>query len=487
MGIKVNWPRNLGANVADEIKIGSELLAPTEQQLISAIRVEKLFGLYTYRLPREGVLPNGAILYGDNGVGKSTILRLAFHLLSAAGNRGHRGALLEAPFEILEVDLTSGVTLRAARTEVGGRLTLDLSIVRLKTMLARWIYFPGQESSQRLRESFPSFIQIDKRGKAVLVEPKVKKEPAPFPEGEDAYISVLKQNAPTTFLLNAERRLDSDSVPDPSDEMELRRVLRYEEPKRLNDIVGRSREIALSQALSTAGTWVRKKALQGTNQGSMNVHSVYIDVVRHLVTPSAANLGSEPAEIGALVKQLSLIESRTNEFARYELATELSTTEFKKALQSRSPAQKTLAAELLKPYIKSLESRLDAVEPIYTLIDEFVRTINGFLRDKSISFKQSEGFAIRNRLDSPLKPADLSSGEQQLLLLFSYVLTAREMPSVFIIDEPEISLNIKWQRQLIQSLLDITNGARIQFIFASHSMELLAQHRDRVVRLDDRG
>jgi predicted ATP-binding protein involved in virulence len=51
------------------------------------------------------------------------------------------------------------------------------------------------------------------------------------------------------------------------------------------------------------------------------------------------------------------------------------------------------------------------------------------------------------------------------------------------IDEPEISLNIKWQRQLIQSLLDVTKGSNIQFIFASHSMELLTPHRDRVVRL----
>ena len=249
--------------------------------------------------------------------------------------------------------------------------------------------------------------------------------------------------------------------------MELRRLMRYEEPKRLSDVVGRSREIALSQALNAAGAWVRKKALQGTNQGSMNVHSVYVDVLRHLVTPSAPPKDSTSADIGGLIKQLSNIELRTAALARYELATALSTTEFKKSLQARSHKQRNLAAELLKPYVKSLEGRLDAVEPIYSLIDEFVRIINGFLRDKTVSFKQSEGFAIQNRLGSQLRPADLSSGEQQLLLLFSYVLTAREMPSVFMIDEPEISLNIKWQRQLVQSLLDITTGS-YKFNLCSH-------------------
>jgi ABC-type glutathione transport system ATPase component len=51
------------------------------------------------------------------------------------------------------------------------------------------------------------------------------------------------------------------------------------------------------------------------------------------------------------------------------------------------------------------------------------------------------------------------------------------------IDEPEISLNIKWQRQLIKALLGIADEGRVQFIFASHSIELLSQHRDRVVKL----
>lgn len=454
-------------------------------QLISAIRVENLFGLYTYRLPQEASLPNAAILYGDNGVGKSTILRLAFHLLSAAGNRGHRTALFGAPFTNLEVDLSSGISLRAARKENRGRSVLELSVLRQGKATAEWIYLPGRSRAESPGEVPDFTYEIGKDGKLRLIADKPKRSDQPaVPEGEGAYLAELKKYVPTTFLLNADRRLDSDSVPDPSDEMELRRVLRYEEPKKLNDFVGRSREIALSQALGAAGSWVRKKAFQGTNQGSMNVHSVYVNVLHRLVAPSAAVKDPGlPTDLSGLIKQLGLIESRTAELARYELATTLSTGEFKKALQARSQKKRALAAELLKPYIKSLESRLEAVEPIYHLIDKFVKVLNGFLRDKTISFKQSEGFVIQNRLGNVLKPAELSSGEQQLLLLFSYVLTAREMPSVFIIDEPEISLNIKWQRQLIQSLLDITTGANIQFIFASHSMELLAQHRARVVRL----
>jgi AAA15 family ATPase/GTPase len=49
---------------------------------ISAVVIKKLFGLYDYTLPGDNIFANIAVLYGENGVGKSTILRMVFHLLS---------------------------------------------------------------------------------------------------------------------------------------------------------------------------------------------------------------------------------------------------------------------------------------------------------------------------------------------------------------------------------------------------------------------
>lgn len=455
--------------------------------LITAIRVQGLFGLYNYKLPKSGDFSNAAILYGDNGVGKSTLLRLAFHLLSAANDRGHRTALYNADFDSLEVDLASGVTLAARLQKDLPIHLLSLEIVRDGQKLAIWDY-QRRSGQTTFLETEEYMIEVSESGRVVDKKPlsaQKKRELDAIPRGDVAYLSILAQYVPTMFILNADRRLDSDTVADPSDEMELRKVMRYEEPKRINELVVRSREIALSQALNAAGRWVSRKAVKGANQGSMNVHSVYVTVLQHLLA-SKSNQDKSVSEgtFDTLLEQLTAIEEKTAEHARYELATRLSTSEFRKALGSRAKNKSTLAAELLKPYIKSLEGRLEAVDPVYQTIDRFVKIINGFLSDKSISFKLSQGFSIQNRLGSQLNPAQLSSGEQQLLLLFCYILTARDNPSVFMIDEPEISLNIKWQRQLVQSLLDITADATIQFVFASHSMELLAQHKSRVVKLE---
>lgn len=456
-------------------------------RLISSIRVEKLFGLYTYDIPDTGELSTAAILYGDNGVGKSTLLRIVFHLLSAADNRGHRTALYNSQFEKLVVVLSTGVKLTAHFTDEEGAKVLVLEVVEDNRTIAAWDYRP--RDTGRFMESGDFIVDIDEHGRHLVRRRQSsgrKRDSANIPRGEQPYIDALKSRVPTLFILNADRRLDSDSVPDPSDEVELRRIMQYGEPKRINELVGRSREIALSQALSNAARWISRKAVLGTNKGSMNVHSVYGDVLRHILSPTSRNETAQQISISDLLKQLANIDSKTSEHARYELATHLPTNDFRKALGGRSTKKSELAAELLKPYIKSVEGRLEAVEPIYKLIDRFVTIVNSLLRDKVITFRLSHGFNIQNRLGVALTPAQLSSGEQQLLLLFCNVLTARDAPTVFMIDEPEISLNIKWQRQLVQSLLEITSEANIQFIFASHSMELLAQHRSRVVKLVDK-
>jgi predicted ATP-dependent endonuclease of OLD family len=79
----------------------------------------------------------------------------------------------------------------------------------------------------------------------------------------------------------------------------------------------------------------------------------------------------------------------------------------------------------------------------------------------------------------------LSSGERHLLLLFCNTLIALDRQSIFIIDEPEISLNIKWQRKLLDSLLECAGENPVQYIFATHSFELLAQHKDNTIKLTE--
>jgi energy-coupling factor transporter ATP-binding protein EcfA2 len=337
-------------------------------KLISGIRIQGLFGLYDYCLPESGEFSNATIFYGDNGVGKSTLLRLVFHLLSPARNKGHRNALYAADFENFEVDLASGIKLTARFHKGLPIRILSLAIFDKDNQLAAWDYFRRSQQNL-LSDTDEAVVDVGQDGHARLKkrdrldDKRIKDK---IPRGMEAYIETLATVVPTLFILNAERRLDSDSVADPSDEIELRRLMRLEQGKRISELAVRSREIALSQALSAATKWINRNAVLGANQGSMNVHSVYVTVLQHILHMNAKKSDVPPENTASeLLEQLSKIEKKTAEHARYELATELSTVELQQALCASEEEKRKLAATLLRPYIESLAERLRAVEHIY--------------------------------------------------------------------------------------------------------------------------
>src|SRR5687767_13489305 len=94
-------------------------LERTRGLTVSAISVDRLFGRYTYRL----AFPEGweeadrrlVLFYGENGVGKTTILQTVFHLLSTAPGAGHKTHLLSVPFERFTIEFAEGVRVDAVR------------------------------------------------------------------------------------------------------------------------------------------------------------------------------------------------------------------------------------------------------------------------------------------------------------------------------------------------------------------------------------
>ena len=139
--------------------------------------------------------------------------------------------------------------------------------------------------------------------------------------------------------------------------------------------------------------------------------------------------------------------------------------------------------KVLSPYLDSLESKYKTLSELQESIGLFVDAINSFYKDKSIRLDVRRGLTIRTSDGEILEPDQLSSGERQLLLLFCNTILAIEKPSLVLIDEPELSLNIKWQRLLIPSLIKFVATYPVQFIFATHSFEIISKYVDNLTKL----
>ncbi|MGO4777976.1 AAA family ATPase, partial [Lysobacter sp. 2RAB21] len=74
-----------------------------------------------------------------------------------------------------------------------------------------------------------------------------------------------------------------------------------------------------------------------------------------------------------------------------------------------------------------------------------------------------------------------SSGERQLLVMFGHIFfnSFGHRSNVFIIDEPELSLHLRWQEILLGEMLE--SSARAQFIIATHSPEIVGEFVDNCV------
>lgn len=218
------------------------------------------------------------------------------------------------------------------------------------------------------------------------------------------------------------------------------------------------------------------------SRGEADINKIYGDIIRHLARPQSNKGEDKPETLNSTITELQELAARNQPFTSLGLTTELPAKHMAASLKDAPHSAKAALLNVLRPYVDSVKARLDALEGVQTVISQFVEALNSFLaKPKRVHFDLTAGLTIRGYDGVLLQPDSLSSGERQLLTIFCQILRPRDHAAVFIIDEPELSLNIKWQRRLLQSLLDCTQGAPIQFLMASHSMEMLARHKQQVV------
>ena len=241
----------------------------------------------------------------------------------------------------------------------------------------------------------------------------------------------------------------------------------------------------LETSMVRANDMLLRLAFGGTTSGSASANSVYLDVLTRLGMPGQS--GSKgPGDVAKkLSKQLKALGERSEEFEELGLVPEFAANEFADALKALPSDRAPIAEEVLGPFLSSLTARLDALQDAQTLIRTFLDQGNKFLTGKRLTFDQRRGVMVALEDGGWLDAGSLSSGERQLVLLLCNALLARQGTRLFLIDEPELSLNAKWQRRIVPALLALTEGAPVQFLIATHSIEVLAGYRPNIVHLEE--
>ena len=119
------------------------------------------------------------------------------------------------------------------------------------------------------------------------------------------------------------------------------------------------------------------------------------------------------------------------------------------ALQSGTPDSAQRAQELSEPKKK------------------FQDIIDSLFRETGKKIIRTENEIKFSLMGETLLPTQLSSGEKQILAILLTVLVEDNLPYVLFMDEPEVSLHIDWQKQLIDLILELNKN--VQIVLTTHS------------------
>lgn len=474
------------------LEVGRSAVPSPSTPLVRSIHVEGLFGRYSYAIevPDEG--ERLLLIHGDNGSGKTTVLRLVWNLLSASNRHGHRTFLAQTPFTLLRVDLSGGETILVQKREgVLGDYEITVSLPDVPDMQS--VYEVDADLAVRRSgrelplEVYEQLVILERRSNLRARDQYYHEQLQQLHNhepGQARYSEFLAEREINPLLLADDRSLYSD---DP--ELERLRERMHEREAHLprggaprsNDLVARELRVTLRRVTD----WFRNLTIGGQNTGSAGANSIYTNVLRELASPAAPRASEiqAPSAIDSVGSFLSQLERDSPRFEEFGLVPHFAAYDFIDLLSQVPDDRQSLAVQIIGPFLDSLRARYKALEEPERKLRTLVTLLNDFLVDKRVTFTPGDGLQILTDDGTSLEPDSLSSGERQLTMLLCTTILASRDSKLFIIDEPELSLGVVWQRKILDALLDLTEGSSLQFMVATHSIEIISGHASSLVRL----
>lgn len=452
---------------------------------LQRIEVDGLFGLYNHRIDLN-LKDRVTLLHGPNGVGKTTVLRMVDALL-----RSDFAYFRRVPFArfLLAFEDGSALVLRTSgslensKGEGAGELTLrgadgvphtgevDLRPSDAESVAARIDYLQPHHSVWN--------AWIDIRDGEVLSEADVLSRFSPSrgeerPGFGDFFLKVpgtadSSSSAPhpwldaflestNAFLIEAQRLVRTESSIQPKIGFAHRGFT----------FVSRVLECSLDF----------QKRLDRT-MAAYGRHAQGLDQTFPQRLISATN---ELAD-DELRARLATLDKKTEELQTIGILDKTPDSPFGATSLSQMDSTQTRVMTL---YVEDTERKLRALEDLANRTRLLLGGVNDKFQNKRVRLDREEKSLVAEGGNGHQLPLySLSSGEQHELVLH-YDLLFRVRPNtVVLIDEPELSLHVGWQKKFLSDLTAIVELSGLDAVVATHSPFIVGDRDDLMVGLSD--
>lgn len=186
--------------------------------------------------------------------------------------------------------------------------------------------------------------------------------------------------------------------------------------------------------------------------------------------------------VGELKTDLQDLQEKREKLSGYNL---LASEDYVAGFKELDDIQET-DTKVLTLYVLDTREKLSIYDEILKRIELF----SDILNTKRLSFKKvkidsEKGFTFETNNGKPLKLTQLSSGEQhQIVLLYELIFNVEDNALV-LIDEPEISLHVAWQKEFLNDLKMIVEIQDMSVIIATHSPQIIDNRWELTVNLEE--
>jgi len=457
-------------------------------KMISNIEVQKLFGVFTHRIKLD-TSKNITLILGENGLGKTIILKLV-----QAFCDGNLAVFREYVYDVFILEFTDQSKLVVTRN-VKEKMRPDVlfEYYTLKKKKPQRYLLPDLDMySHRSKRHFEYFsksiyreandrrflfddfemslerylpTRVDRVGVDKWIEPGLKTVYS-TEQLIKKYANYLPEEFSDIFTNGIPDWLAAISAEIPVKLIETQRLLvKAEEGKYRSSVADYSRQL-----LAT----IKNKRSEATDLGS-NLDRTYPNRVIAQIENGVK------ADDNFIKKSFILLQEKRELLNNVGL---LDTEEEQLQPLNDSGYEKKILNEVLSVYIEDSFNKLNIYDDLSSRIKLLLDIINKRFTYKKLSIDKSEGFRFNSTINNKVIPLNgLSSGEQHELVLFFELLFNTKENSLLLIDEPEISLHISWQKEFINDLASVAQLSNLTIIIATHSPDIIGNNWDLTVQL----
>jgi predicted ATP-binding protein involved in virulence len=437
-----------------------DVINKIKEMKINTIKIEKLFEIFEYNISFSGN-ENVIIITGPNGFGKTMVLNIIFNLFN-------RKFLFfqKLVFEKITVFLQENIKIVISKNADNDKSHVRFSFIQNEKELDFYDYSDKLEND--LWKSLSRFLPVGRIDENTWIDHRTNRilnMDILLNEYADQLPEDVSKNILTIKSTQINHILDSIKVHLIKEQRLFKKVFNTERNYR--------EEKDQTIMIETIQTYAKELKLiisQNLNQSfkiSQQLDSSYPD---RLVKEK--NKLTED-EYKVRFDLLKVKQEKLSKNGLYE-----SKQQFLGYSQEDSKA--------LLVYLNDLENKLSVFDNLLEKLELFTGILNERrFTYKTIQVDREKGFYFRTNNGKELDLSQLSSGEQhEVVMLYELIFNAKQ-DTLVLIDEPEISLHITWQKEFLNDLLKIIKIQNIQVIIATHSPSIINDRWDLVYNLEN--